>query len=1175
MSSLLKTETLLLQKYLSLIVVLRIMKHLLITLFLLVSISVLAQDLNSLKVKKTIAVSDTIQLDSVSINNSFFKLQTLSGKIIDSSFYRLNAQNATLILKNIDQDSVIVNYLKYPEFLTREYKQLDKSIIVKNNNTQKRLLQLRQPNTDKEFVPFDGLVTSGSISRGVTIGNNQNAVLNSELDLQITGQLNDKVSLRASIQDANIPLQESGYSQRLDEFDQVFVELFSKRWNVRAGDIDLQNKHSYFGDFTKRIQGLNVNINFGQEDNFTKAFLSGGVVRGQFTTSQFLAQEGNQGPYKLRGNKGELYVLIVSGSETVYVNGIQLQRGENQDYIIDYNAGEIIFNATFPITSEMRITVDYQYSERNYSRIVAYGGANYRSEKLQLNASVYSENDSKSNPLQQNLSNDQVAILSQAGDDISLMVAPSASAETYNENRILYKKEIVDGVETFVFSNNPDDDLFSVNFSLVGNNQGHYILANSQAISNIYQYVAPVNGVPQGNYEPVVQLVAPTRLQLAVVNGTYKPTQRTRINFEVSGSKNDLNLFSSLDDNNNDGFASHINAKQQLVKKDTTYQIDAFIDNDFIHKNFRNIQGIYNPEFNRDWNLDQAPSGRQIVLNYGNQALISSGLNFKLYKKGNANYTFEHLSFSGNYNGNRHSLNANFKFNTLDVISNTSYLTTNSNQTTSNFFRTFNRLVYTLKKKWIGAEVAMEDNIQEEKLTRNYTNLSQKFKSYHGFLGVGDSTKIFAEIGYKYRVNDSIRDNLLQKVNTSKTYYLNSRLIKNKTTNLSLYVNYRTLDQTDNTIEDEKSLNSRLLYNQRLFKNLLVFNTLYETNSGTLPRQDFTYVEVEAGQGAYIWIDYNGNNIQELEEFEVAQFQDQGKYVRVLLPNQVFIKTHQNKFSQTLTFNPIRWSSSSKKSLKFLSQFYNQTSYLLSQKQNRDGDVFNLNPFDVNEDNQLGLQLNFRNILFFNRGKQKYTTSYTYLQNRNKNELSIGIIENNLKSHQLQFTHKIKDSWLFNVLASLDKTKSDNKSLDGSASTIVNRNYNINGERFNPKLSYLFSDNNRLDVFYQYKTKDNTIGNLESLSQQNFGLSFALAGKKNNAINGEVNYFLNQFNGDANTPVAYIMLEGLQPGKNFTWSIIAQKKLTKYLDLNLNYFGRNSETSRTIHTGNIQLKAYF
>ena len=101
-------------------------------------------------------------------------------------------------------------------------------------------------------------------------------------------------------------------------------------------------------------------------------------------------------------------------------------------------------------------------------------------------------------------------------------------------------------------------------------------------------------------------------------------------------------------------------------------------------------------------------------------------------------------------------------------------------------------------------------------------------------------------------------------------------MIQNKNTTLQFYANYRDLKSEDNSVEDEQSLNSRLNYNQKLFKNLIILNTSFETNSGTLPQQDFTYVEVEAGQGAYTWIDYNDNGIQELNEFEIAQFTDQG-----------------------------------------------------------------------------------------------------------------------------------------------------------------------------------------------------------------------------------------------------------------------------------------------------------
>ncbi len=1137
------------------------MKYLATILIFLIGFCGYAQSKTSNYRTKKVAVKDSIQIDSVSINSSWFSVKTKDNSIIDSTHYTINFSKALLTFKKpIETDSIIINYLKFPNFLTKTYKQLDDNIIVNNTDNIQKLYTLSQPNDSKNFIPFDGLTTSGSISRGVTIGNNQNSVLKSELDLQITGKLNDNVSLRASIQDANIPLQESGYSQRLDEFDQVFIELFSDNWSIRAGDIDLQNNKSYFASFSKRVQGLSINANLNGEASKTNLFAAGALVRGQFTTSTFNAQEGNQGPYKLQGQNGELFVLIVSGSETVYVNGIPVKRGEDKDYIIDYNAGEIIFNSTFPMTSEMRITVDYQFSERNYSRIVAYGGGHYESEKLKLGVSVYSENDAKNQPLQQNLSDDQVQILSNAGDDRSQMVASSEIQEVLNDNRILYKKEIIGGVEAFVFSNNPDDELYRVTFTQVGTNQGDYILSSINAINNIYEYV----GSSLGNYAPIVQLIAPTKLQVAVVNGSYKPTDKTNINFEVAGSKNDLNLFSNINDNDNDGFAGKFKIAQTITKKDSLWHLSAFADGDFIQKNFKTIQRLYNAEFSRDWN----------ILNpLGNQQLLKTGLQLTHPEKGGVNYQFEHLEFSENFNGNRHVATVNLSLNKFNIASNSSFLNTESDSNTSTFLRSYNTMTYGMKKSWIGTRLAIENNEQKDIATSILTPLSQKFKSYEVFVGIGDSTKVFAEVGYKNRVNDSIRNNELQKVNTSNTFYLDSKLIQNTNTNLSLYANYRTFKNTFDTsttpsTSDEQSINSRLQYNQKLFKQIVQWHTVFETNSGTLPQQDFTYVEVEPGQGTYTWIDYNNNGIQELEEFEIAQFQDQGIYIRVLLPNRVFIKTHQNRMSQTLTINPAQWSVSEHKSKQFWSHFYNQTSYLIDRKIKRNGNSFNLNPFKNDANNQLGLQLNFKHVFFFNRGKQHYTTSYTHLKNTSRNILSIGFIENSLKSHQINFNHKIVESWLINVIAAFDENESISENF-------ASKNYNFDETRLNPKLSYLFNDNSRFDVFYQYASKNNTIGNLESLKQQKYGASFSFSNKQQSAINGEFNYFSNAFEGNPNSPVSYQMLEGLQPGKNFTWSLLAQKKLTNFLDLNLSYFGRKTETSKTIHTGSIQLKAYF
>ena len=89
------------------------------------------------------------------------------------------------------------------------------------------------------------------------------------------------------------------------------------------------------------------------------------------------------------------------------------------------------------------------------------------------------------------------------------------------------------------------------------------------------------------------------------------------------------------------------------------------------------------------------------------------------------------------------------------------------------------------------------------------------------------------------------------------------------------------------------------------------------------------------------------------------------------------------------------------------------------------------------------------------------------------------------------------------------------------------------------------------------------------------GTSFSYASEKKLTVNGEFSLYENTFTGDPNSPVAFQMLEGLQPGRNMTWRLLLQKNLTQYLDININYQARKSETSQTIHNGNIQLRAYF
>ena len=1099
------------------------------------------------------ALTKTIVIDSVGINNAFFEVISSNGVVIDTINYKVNFNTATIAFNKPIEDTLQVNYLYYPDFLTRTYSLYDSKRIVSNKDGASIFsIPKREYST---FTPFEGLNTNGSISRGITVGNNQNLVTNSNLDLQIVGNLSDKVQIRASLQDSNVPLQNGGYSQKMDEFDQIFMEIFSNNWSIKAGDLFLENRKSKFLNFNKKVQGISTLTTLKNDKATTTIEAAAALVRGQYARSEFVAQEGNQGPYKLRGNNNQLYILIISGSESVFVNGRKLTRGEQNDYVIDYNAGEIRFTTLFPVTSEMRIVVEYQYTDRNYARFLGYSGIKHEREKLTMAGYVYTETDIKNQPVQQNLNEEQVAILKAAGDDVTLMKAPSAYLDSFSENKVLYKKVNLNNLSYYEYSNNPTDSLYMVTFSYVGSNNGNYKLANSSGIGKIYQFVSPENGQLQGDYEPLVQLIAPSKLTIATVLGSYKPKDNTTVDFELGFSNNDQNLFSAIDDQDNKGMAVQLNATHRLLNTKT--KLDVFGSMQLVSENFKTIERLYSIEFDRDWNVDNLT---------GKQQLFSLGAKLLPNDNSSVTYKFNSLAFGSSYNGFKHELQGNYMYKNFNFTTNSSALNAEGIIYNTRFTRSKTQMSYTKNKSWVGGRLDHENYQIKDPIQNTFQNLSQKYTQIDGFIGRGDSLKTYVELGYIYRTNDSLQNNSLANVSKANAIYAKTQLFKTQLSDLSIYANYRRLKYTESGII-EPTLNSRIMYNDKYFSNLIQTNTIYETSSGSIAQQEFTYIKVEPGLGTHMWNDYNGNGIQELEEFEVAPYPDLAIYVRMFLPNQQFVKTHQTKLTQVLNFNFSTWQNN-KGFKKFASQFHIQSSFIIDRNVLRDGQSVALNPFASTDENLVAENSNIRNSIYFNRGKQRYTTVYSLINNRAKNLMNFGSLDNKITTHQLQFQHLIYKTWLFQITVKFDDVESISENY-GS------KNYYLKNVSYQPKISYLFSQNARLELFYEYRNKENIKADFESLNQNRLGTAFNWNTSQKFTLNGEFSFYNNNFTGNAMSAVAYQMLEGLQPGKNMTWRLLFQRNLTKYLDANINYQGRTSETAKTIHTGSIQLRAFF
>ena len=99
---------------------------------------------------------------------------------------------------------------------------------------------------------------------------------------------------------------------------------------------------------------------------FTKGSFA--ISRGKFARQTLPTKEGNQGPYRLQGNNGERFIIVLAGTERVLFNGTLLKRGFDYDYVIDYNRAEITFSPTRVIARDSRVIMEFEYTDISYLR---------------------------------------------------------------------------------------------------------------------------------------------------------------------------------------------------------------------------------------------------------------------------------------------------------------------------------------------------------------------------------------------------------------------------------------------------------------------------------------------------------------------------------------------------------------------------------------------------------------------------------------------------------------------------------------------------------------------------------------------------------------------------------------------------------------------------------------
>ena len=396
---------------------------------------------------------------------------------------------------------------------------------------------------------------SGSLIRSVQVGTDQDLALESALNLQIEGRVGRNVDVIAALTDQSTPIQPEGTTETLNELEKVFVSVRSPNLAATLGDFTLDLPGGLYDSYSRKLTGVMGEANYST----AAAIASAAVSRGEFHTNTFPGQEANQGPYPLTGRNGEVGILVLAGTERVYLDGQLARRGEGNDYVIDYSAGEITFTSRRLITSNTRIVVDFEYANEDYERFYGSGRgqAAFATDKINGAVTWITESDDRNRPLGIALNDSDKVALENAGDDPLLAVAFAAdSVGPGGGDYVRRDTTLFDGTtySIFVFSSrdsNRSTGDWRVVFDEFGIGAGDYE-ATADTVGLAYFYWV---GLGQGRYRPYRRLPLPEQHSIGDVRVSTAPIHGFSLNGEVALSDRDVNTFSSINDKDNGGAA--------------------------------------------------------------------------------------------------------------------------------------------------------------------------------------------------------------------------------------------------------------------------------------------------------------------------------------------------------------------------------------------------------------------------------------------------------------------------------------------------------------------------------------------------------------------------------------------------------------------------------------------
>jgi hypothetical protein len=498
-------------------------------------------------------------------------------------------------------DTLTIAFARLPDWLRRSYGRAlpDVSAVRARIPGAAEGVETTVPARDRAEVSISGTKSFRFSTR--TAGN---ADFGQSIDLNISGDLSPGLKISGAVSDRGYDPSYGTANSRLSELDKINLKLESRTLLAQIGNIAIRDRFdNAVGQ--KRVSGASVIW----DNSVWSINAAAARPKGRFETVRFQGVDGTQGPYQI--GQGSRARPVVPGSETVWLDGIRLERGANKDYVMDYPAGRITFDVGHPLDARSRVEIDYEPLATDYKEelFIAGGAARLADSAVYAKIEWLREGDDMGQPLTGELSDADKAILSGAGDNPLAAFRSGAAPDTLG-SYVLVADSLPDTVFQFMGERL---GTYAVTFSYVGPGEGDYRFLGAGR----YDYA----GRGRGEYLPIVTIPLPQRTDYYNAFLGLRSRSIGTIGAEFRQTRHDRNLLSDRDDNDNDGSLYEFTADKSWKTGDRS---------DYVrlrsrHKDasFQTRSRIYEADFARTHLLPQELSSGGDETTYDLQSAVS------------------------------------------------------------------------------------------------------------------------------------------------------------------------------------------------------------------------------------------------------------------------------------------------------------------------------------------------------------------------------------------------------------------------------------------------------------------------------------------------------------------------------------------------------------------------